>query len=116
MKAIVYTAYGSPSVLQPREVTRPVPQDHEVLVQVRAASANALDWLRFTSLSAIGRFVTSTVLKQVNTILGADLAGRVEAVGAAVNQFRPGDEVFGVATGNAGGFAEFACAREIGWP
>jgi NADPH:quinone reductase-like Zn-dependent oxidoreductase len=109
---MVYTAYGKPEVLKLKDVTRPVPNDREVLVKVRAASANALDWRRFTDLSPASRFFTTTVLKQINTVLGADLAGQVEAVGAAVTQFQAGDEVFGVAAGNAGAFAEYALARE----
>ncbi len=96
MKAIVYTQYGPPDVLQLREVAKPEPREDQVLVRVHAASANALDYR----------------LKTINRVLGADIAGRVETVGAAVTQFRPGDEVFGVSAGSAGGFAEYACAAE----
>src|ERR1700730_17892373 len=95
MKAIVYTKYGPPDVLQLREVAKPVLKDNQELVKVRAASANALDYRRFETTSTLGRFLDSVLLKAINKVLGADIAGRVEAVGAAVTQFQPGDEVFG---------------------
>jgi NADPH:quinone reductase-like Zn-dependent oxidoreductase len=109
MKAIVYTKYGPPDVLQLREIEKPVPKDHQVLVKVHAASANALDYRRFEKQSLFGRFGDEVLLKAINKVLGADIAGRVEAVGAAVKQFQPGDEVFGVAPG---AFAEYVCAAE----
>ena len=109
MKAIVYTKYGPPDVLQLREVAKPVPTDNQVLVRVQAASANALDWRRFTMPTIFVRLMDGRVMKMLNTTLGVDLAGRVEAVGANVTQFKPGDEVFGVAPG---AFAEYACAAE----
>ena len=109
MQAIVYTQYGPPEVLQLKEVAKPVPKDHQVLVKVHAASANALDFRRFTSTSPLGRFLDGVLFKAINTVLGADIAGRVEAVGAAVTQFQPGDEVFG---GCRGAFAEYVCADE----
>lgn len=112
MKAIVYTQYGPPDVLQLKEVAKPEPTDRQVLVKVHAASANALDYRRFEKLSAMGRIMEERLLKTVNKVLGADIAGRVEAVGAGVKRFQPGDEVFGVAAGSAGGFAEYACAAE----
>jgi NADPH:quinone reductase-like Zn-dependent oxidoreductase len=76
MKAIVYTKYGPPDVLQLREVAKPVPKDNQVLVKVQAASANALDFRRFTSTSMVGRFMDGVLLKAINTVLGADIAGR----------------------------------------
>jgi NADPH:quinone reductase-like Zn-dependent oxidoreductase len=109
MKAIVYTQYGPPDVLQLKEVAKPVPKDHQVLVKVQAASANALDFRRFTSTSILGRLLDGVLLKAINTVLGVDIAGRVEAVGRAVMQFQPGDAVFG---GGTGAFAEYACADE----
>jgi len=112
MKAIVYTQYGPPDVLQLREVAKPVPKDNQVLVKVQAASANALDFRRFESTSILGRFLDGVLLKAINKVLGADIAGRVEAVGAAVKQFQPGDEVFGQSEDARGAFAEYACADE----
>ena len=112
MQAIVYTTYGPPDVLQFREVAKPVPEDNQVLVKVYASSANALDFRRFEKTSLLGRFLDGVLLKAINTVIGADIAGRVEAVGAAVTQFRPGDEVFGQSKGTRGAFAEYARADE----
>ena len=112
MKAIVYTKYGPPAVLQFREVAKPVPEDNQVLVKVLAASANALDFRRFEKTSLLGRFLDGVLIKAINTVIGADIAGRVEAVGAAVTQFRPEDEVFGQSKGARGAFAEYARADE----
>jgi len=112
MKAIVYTKYGPPEVLQLKEVAKPEPKDNQVLIKVQAASANALDYRRFETTSILGRLMDEVLLKATNKVLGADIAGRVEAVGATVTQFRPGDEVFGVSARSVGGFAEYACAAE----
>ncbi len=112
MKAIVYTHYGSPDVLQLKEVEKPTPKDDEVLVQVHAASINAAD-LHYLRAAPFLMRLMSGLLKPKNTILGADIAGRVEAVGTNVTQFQPGDEVFGDISGCSwGGFAEYVCARE----
>ncbi len=112
MKGIVYTKYGPPEVLQLQEVEKPTPKDNEVLVKVQAASVNALDFRRFESESMLGRLMDDVLIKAINKVLGADIAGRVESVGAAVKQFQVGDEVYGVAVGSVGGFAEYACATE----
>jgi NADPH:quinone reductase-like Zn-dependent oxidoreductase len=109
MKAIVYTKYGPPDVLQLREIAKPVPKENQVLIKVQAASANALDWRRFTLPMIFVRLMDGRVMKILNATLGVDIAGRVEAVGVNVTQFKPGDEVFGVAPGS---FAEYACAAE----
>ncbi|MBI3152489.1 MAG: NAD(P)-dependent alcohol dehydrogenase [Chloroflexi bacterium] len=106
MKAIVYTQYGPPHVLQLTEVEKPTPQDNQVLVKVHAASANAMDYRRFEKTSLLGRFMDEVVIKAINTVLGTDVAGTVEAVGSNVTEFQPGDEVFGVAPG---AFAEYVC-------
>ncbi len=111
MKAIVYTQYGSPDVLQLTEVAKPIPKDDEVLIQIRAASLNSLDWRLLGGKPVIGRLMFGFgLLKPKHTILGIDIAGRVEAVGKNVTQFKPGDEVFGGT--RLGGFAEYACAVE----
>jgi NADPH:quinone reductase-like Zn-dependent oxidoreductase len=89
-----------------------VPRENQVLVKVHAASANALDYRRFEKLSSMGRFMEERFIKSTGKVLGADIAGVVEAVGAKVTRFQPGDEVFGVAVGSAGGFAEYASASE----
>src|SRR6266571_7120401 len=112
MKAIVYHTYGSPDVLKLKEVAKPTPKDDEVLIKVYAAAANAGDWHLLRGVPFLVRLV-SGVLKPKNTILGADIAGRVEAVGRNVTQFQPDDEVFGDLSGcGFGGFAEYVCARE----
>ena len=112
MKAIVYTQYGSPDVLQFKEVEKSVPLDDEVLIKVHAASVNAYDWHFLTADVFLIRLMGGGLLKPKNTTLGADIAGRVEAVGSQVKQFKPGDEVFGAAKRNCGGFAEYVCALE----
>jgi NADPH:quinone reductase-like Zn-dependent oxidoreductase len=112
VKAVVYTRYGSPDVLELRDVPRPVPRDYQVLVSVRAASVNFIDWIRCALPPLYVRLLDDRLVKSLNTILGVDLAGRVEAVGASVTRFRPGDEVFGLAAGAVGAFAEYACAAE----
>lgn len=113
MKAIVYTHYGAPSeVLKLTEVERPSPGDDEVLINVHAASINAADWHIVRAEPFLARL--STGLRKPNhTIPGADVAGRVEAVGSRVTRFRPGDAVFGDLSGCGwGAFAEYVCARE----
>ena len=110
MKAIVYSKYGSPDVLQLKEVEETFPKDNEVLIKVHAASVNALDWHSLTADIFLVRLMGMGLLKPKNPILGADIAGRVEAVGKDVRQFRPGDEVFGDI--GHGGFAEYAVAPE----
>ena len=114
MKAIVYTEYGPPDVLQLKEVEKPTPKEDEVLVKVHAASVNYPDWAFLRGKPFYLRLMTG-LLKPKNKILGADIAGRVEAVGVNVTQFQPGDEVFGDISSFAwGGFAEYVCARENG--
>ena len=98
MQAIVYTKYGPPAVLQFKEVAEPVPKDAEVLVKVHAASVNAYDMHLLSADVFLVRLIGGGLLKPKNTILGADIAGRVEAVSRNVQQFRPGDEVFGDTT------------------
>ena len=110
MKAIVYTKYGSPDVVQFNDVEKPAPQDGEVLIKIHAASVNAYDWHFLTADIFLVRLMGGGLFKPKDTRLGADIAGRVEAVGKNVQQFQPGDEVFG-SIGH-GGFAEYACAPE----
>lgn len=109
MKAIVYTEYGSPDVLQLKELEKPTPKDDEVLIKIHAASVNAYDWHFLTADIFLIRLMGGGLLKPKNTRLGADIAGRVEAVGRNVKQFQPDEEVFGMIHG---GFAEYACAPE----
>jgi NADPH:quinone reductase-like Zn-dependent oxidoreductase len=110
MKAIVCTKYGSPDVLQLKEVEKPTPKDNEALVKVHAASVNAadLETLRGVFIVRIGG-----PLKPMYKILGTDIAGRVEAVGRNVKQFQPGDEIWGdLSACGWGAFAEYVCVPE----
>jgi NADPH:quinone reductase-like Zn-dependent oxidoreductase len=109
MKAIVYTKYGSPDVLRLKDVEKPTPKDDEVLIEIHAASVNAYDWHFLTADIFLIRLMGGGLLKPKNTRLGADIAGRVEAVGKNIKQFQPDDEVFGMVRG---GFAEYTCALE----
>jgi NADPH:quinone reductase-like Zn-dependent oxidoreductase len=110
MKAIVCTNYGPPEVLQLKEVEKPTPKDDQALIQVYAASLNAYDWHLLTADIFLVRLMGGGLLKPKHTIPGADIAGRVEAVGRNVTQFQPGDQVFGDIS--HGGFAEYVCAAE----
>jgi NADPH:quinone reductase-like Zn-dependent oxidoreductase len=113
MKAIVCTKYGPPEVLQLAQVEKPVPKDNEVLVKVHAASVNKADWIMMRGKPFLVRLAGFGLLKPRNRIPGADVAGRVEAVGKDVKQLKPGDEVFGdLAQWGLGGFAEYVCAHE----
>jgi len=109
MKAIVRTRYGSPDVLQLKEVEKPVPKDGEIVVQVHAASVNALDWHLMRGKPFLARTGGNGLRRPKDQRLGVDLAGRVEAVSNKVTQFQVGDEVFGR---GRGAFADYACARE----
>jgi NADPH:quinone reductase-like Zn-dependent oxidoreductase len=113
MKAVVYRRYGPPEVLQLIELEKPIPKDDEILIKIQAASINALDWHRLTADIFLVRLMGEGLLKPKNIRLGADMAGRVEAVGKAVTQFQPGDEVFGdVEPYGSGAFSEYVCVPE----
>ena len=111
MKAIVYYSYGSPDVLEFKEVEKPVPNENEVLIKVRAASVNPLEWHFMRGKPYFMRLMGIGLLKPKNNILGVDIAGRVEAVGRNVKRFQPGDEVFG-RSNSGGGYADYACVDE----
>lgn len=111
MKAMVFTKYGTPDVLELKEVDKPVPKDNEVLIKVHAVSINDWDWGALQGIPFINRLLFG-LLKPKKKILGSDIAGRIEAVGKKVTRFQPGDEVFGDLSGEWGGFAEYVCARE----
>src|SRR3989475_2014076 len=118
MKAVVYDRYGPPEVLRLEDVERPVPKEDEVLVKIHATAvtradcatreANRRSGLAVTLLS---RFI-SGLRRPKQRILGSELAGEVEAVGAAVNEFAVGDHVFGSSGFSFGAYAEFICMRE----
>ena len=108
MKAAVRGRFGSPDVVEIREVEKPVPADEEVLVRVSASSVNMAEWYDVAGRPYVARAQTG-LRGPKSERLGVDYAGTVEAVGKDVTQFRPGDEVFG---GRSGAWAEYVCARE----
>ena len=110
MKAIVYHEYGSPDVLKCEEVEKPVPKPDEVLIQIRAAAVNPLDWRLMKGEPRLMR-VMARLLKMPIGRPGVDVAGEIEAVGRNVTQFKPGNAVFGACRG---AFAEYGCPRESG--
>ncbi len=109
MKAAVYRSYGPPEVLKIEEIEKPTPKEDEVLIKIHAASVNAYDWHFLTADIFLIRLMGGGMLKPKYTRLGADIGGRIEAVGRNVKQFQPDDEIFGMVKG---GFAEYACAPE----
>ena len=108
MKAAVYTRYGPPDVVEVKDVEEPVPKDNEVLIKVRVASVNPLDWKTMTGGPYIVRILLGLRKPKIKRT-GVDLVGQVEAVGGNVTRFKPGDEVFGTCRG---AFAEYACTSE----
>ena len=113
MKAVVYTTYGPPDVLQLTEVATPTPTDDDVLIKVQAVSVNRSDWEGLTGKPLYARF--GALRKPGSQILGSDIAGRVELAGRNHSQFQPGDEVFGEMWDYHGGFAEYVCTRGRAW-
>jgi len=112
MKAILCPKYGSPDILEFKELEKPVPRDNEVLIKIYASSLNAADWHVMRGDPSLARLFLG-LLKPKYKILGADIAGQVEAVGKSVTQFKPGDNVFGdLSSCGFGGFAEYVCADE----
>jgi NADPH:quinone reductase-like Zn-dependent oxidoreductase len=108
MRAAIYTRYGPPEVVRIAEVEKPVPKDDEVLIKVRAASVNPLDW-HFVRGTPYFLRLLAGLRKPKDKRLGVDMAGQVEAVGRNVTQFKPGEAVFGSCRG---AFAEYACTAE----
>ena len=108
MKAIVYCDYGVAN-LKFQDVEKPIPVDDQLLVRVRTASVNPLDWHFVEGTPYVMRALAAGLRKPKDTQLGVDFAGTVEAVGKNVTKFKPGDEVFG---GRTGAFADYVCVRE----
>jgi NADPH:quinone reductase-like Zn-dependent oxidoreductase len=109
MKAVVYTKYGSPDVLKIEEIEKPTLVENQVLIRVHAASINAGDYRMRKADPFLVRLMGGGLLRPKDSRLGWDVSGRVEAVGANVRQFQPGDAVFGAGNGT---FAEYVCVRE----
>jgi NADPH:quinone reductase-like Zn-dependent oxidoreductase len=103
-----YTRYGPPDVVEVKDLEQPVPKDGEVLIKVRAASVNPLDWKTMKGGPYIVRLLFGQRKPRIKP-LGVDVAGTVEAVGKNVSKFKPGDDVFGTCRGT---FAEYACISE----
>ena len=114
MKAMVLKHYGPPEVLEMCDLEPPSPEDDEVLVKVRAASINEWDWGRLRGKLLVNRATFGFFRpRRRHRIIGCDVSGSVEKVGARVSRLRVGDEVFGdVSRSGWGGFAEYVCARE----
>lgn len=118
MKAIVYESYGPPEVLQLKDVPKPAPKDHEVLIKNHATTVTSADW-RVRSLTLptgfglIGRLALG-ILRPRQPVLGTELAGVVEAIGKNVSKFKVGDSVFAFAGAAMGCYAEYKCMPEIG--
>jgi NADPH:quinone reductase-like Zn-dependent oxidoreductase len=111
MKAIVYREFGSPDVLRLEDVDKPVPNDNQLLIKVRALSVNPLDWHFMEGTPYLGRPMAFGFLKPTVTRLGVDYAGTVEAVGKNITEYKPGDEVYG---NKFGAFAEYVVASDKG--
>lgn len=110
MRAVAYTYYGSPDVLQLRELAKPVPKDNEVLVRVYAATVTPVDCAFRKGEPRVARLFTG-LTKPKNQILGSELAGEVEEVGTSVKRFEVGDQIFGA---GSGAHAEYICLPETG--
>jgi NADPH:quinone reductase-like Zn-dependent oxidoreductase len=111
MKAVIYTEFGPPDVLQIKDIDKPVPKDNEVLVRVRAASINPYDWHMVRGTPFLMRAMMAGLRKPKEPRVGIDCAGTVEAVGKDVTQFEPGNNVFG---GKSGALAEYLCVPADG--
>src|ERR671918_2702292 len=109
MKAIVQDEYGSPDVLELRDIDKPVVGDDEVLVRVHAAGVGRDVWHIMRGLPYPIRLAGYGLRAPKNPVIGSDVAGVVETVGKNVRRFQPGDEVFGIGKGS---YAEYVCARE----
>jgi len=114
MKAIVCTRYGSPDVLELREVEKPSPTDNEILIKVHATTVSATDPISRKGKPFLSRLVPPSLTKPKYPILGDELAGEIEAVGKDVTLFKVGDQVYGCTGLGSGAHAEYKCLPEAG--
>ena len=118
MKAFTYDRYGPPEVLSLKEVPKPVPGEHEVLVRIRATTVTAGDWRVRSLVVPRGYGLLARLMLGVNRprqpVLGTELSGEIEAIGRAVTRFRVGDQVFGFTGTRMGCHAEYRCLPEEG--
>jgi NADPH:quinone reductase-like Zn-dependent oxidoreductase len=112
MKAIVYTKYGPPDVLQLKEVEKPTPKDNEVLIKIHASTVTPMDWRFRNGKTLIARFMTGLIKPKTSYhILGVEFSGEIEAVGRDVKRFKQGDQVYGGGP-PSGAHAEYVCIPE----
>ena len=113
MKAIVLTKYGTPDDLELREVDKPLPEDHDVLIRVHASAVNDWDWGLLRGKPLFMRAFGGLLQPRKIPIMGCEVAGQIEAVGNNVSTLKPGDDVYGdLSESGFGGFAEYVCTRE----